>query len=101
MPAFPRKKKEAFADLPKDWRAKYEDAKDDEIRAEAGKVAFNEVANQACKAGDQHLAEMAEAHKEAGAQYAEATKSNKEKLSFLRHILEGRGKEESLLSLMS
>ena len=92
-------KKDPFADLPGEWKERINAGEDAVLRAEASQVSFNEIANQTVKKGDPHLKEMVAAAKEAGRQYADATKANKLKLAYLRNLLEARGKEPNAFSM--
>lgn len=82
-----------------EWKEKMEAAKDEDIRAESSKVAFAEIVNQTLKEDDQDLREKKAAAKEAGRQYADATKANKEKLNYCRALLQARGKEPSAFDM--
>jgi hypothetical protein len=84
-----------FKDLDKEWRAKMDGGKDEELRGEASQVSLNEVANQTNKASDMDLAAAKADAVEAGKQYADATKANKMKVRYIRGLLEARGKEPS------
>jgi hypothetical protein len=90
-----RPRKDPYADLPKEWCAQMEGALDEEIRAVASKVALDEVLNKRLKSEDLHLKEKQLEAKEAGEQYADATKVNTLKLVYLRLLLELRGKESN------
>ncbi len=91
-----RPRKTPFADLPEDWKEKFSSGKDEDIRSESSSVALAEVANQASKKLDEDLAEKLAAAKAAGEQYSEASKLNKLKLTYLRQLLEARGKEDDI-----
>jgi hypothetical protein len=88
-----------FKNLDKTWREKFEAAKDEELRAEASKIGLNEVANQTLKAADLDLAAKRAAASDAAQQYTDATKANKLKVQYIRHLLESRGKEPAAKDL--
>jgi hypothetical protein len=88
-----------FKDLDKEWRAKMDSGKDEELRAEASQVSLNEVANQTLKDADQDLASAKATATAAGKQYADNTKANRMKVKYIRQLLEARGKEPAARDL--
>jgi hypothetical protein len=87
-----RPKKEPFADLSPEYRTEIENASEEDIRKKISLVALAEAENVDNKKNDEHLKEVGMALQEAGAQYKEASKANKQKIGYARSILEARGK---------
>jgi len=92
MPKMP-KVKDPFADLDSDWKDAVAQGTVEEINARIAEVAKAEALNQEAKSEDVDLASLKEQVKEAGAQYAEATKANKLKVRFCMRVLGDRGQE--------
>lgn len=86
-------KKNPFDTIPEDWREALESASEAQIRTKISEVALAEEENQDAKDDDQDLAAAKEQAKEAGAQYADATKSNRLKIRFARQLLQSRGSQ--------
>lgn len=84
--------KSPFADLDTDYKTLIEGAKDEEIRAKISEVALNESDNLENKKKDVQLEEAKQAAKDAGQQYADATKMNRLRINYAKTILEARGK---------
>lgn len=63
----------------------------EDLKAFVGKVALNELENQANKKADADLNAKKEAVKEASAVYKDATKANKAKIEYAKYLLEGMG----------
>ena len=87
-----RKKKEQFADLDSDYQVLIQNMKDGEVRNKIAEVAMNQVELMKMKKEDQHLKEVQNTAKEAGAQYRDGSKMNRLRIEYARFILEGRGK---------
>lgn len=92
MPKMP-KVKDPYADLPGEWKDAVAGSTAEEINARIAEVAKAEALNQEAKSQDMDLASLKEQVKEAGAQYAEATKANKLKVRFCMRVLGDRGQE--------
>jgi predicted carbohydrate-binding protein with CBM5 and CBM33 domain len=87
-----KKDSNPFAALDEDFKTAIESGTDQEIRNKVSEVAFNEQENQRMKAEDIQLQEAKAAAKEAGEQYAEATKMNKLRIKYAFSVLDARGK---------
>ncbi len=86
------KSKNKFADLDADFRSNIENATDDEIKSKLAEISIAEIENLAAKKSDKDLEEKKWAAKEAGQQYADATKFNRLRANYAYFILEARGK---------
>lgn len=91
MPQKKLAKKNPFDAISEDWRAALESASETEVRAKISETALAEEENQDLKDQDQDLAAAKEQAKEAGAQYADATKINRLKIRYARQLLQSRG----------
>lgn len=91
MPRMP-KVKDKFAELDSDWKDAVAQKDPDEIRDMIAQVALNELDNQKMRDEDQDLTEKREAAKYAAEQYKEATKHNKLRISFMKRVLDDKGK---------
>ena len=87
-----RPKKDPFDSLAPEFKSAIEGGTEEEIRQKISLVALAEAANQEAKGNDEDLKNQGIIYKEAGAQYKEASKANKQKISYCRSILEARGK---------
>lgn len=85
-------KKGQFDDLDTEYKTNIEAATDDEIRSKISEVAMNESDNLEAKKNDEDLKAKKETAKFAGEGYAEASKFNKMRINYAKHILEARGK---------
>ena len=85
-------KKMPFEDLDSDFKTAIEAMTDDEVRRRISDVAINEHENREHMKKDVDLMEQKEKTKEAGAQYAEASKMNRLRISYAHHVLDSRGK---------
>lgn len=85
-------KKNPFADLDQEYKDNISNMDEVEMRKRIAEVALNEHENREAKKKDQDLKEKQSAAKFAGAQYMEATKMNKLRISYAHFILESRGK---------
>lgn len=89
-----RPAKDKFADLAPEFKDSVEGATDEAILSLLGEVAKSEEINFRSMSEDKDLAEKKEAAKFAGEGYAETTKVNKLKRSYLYDVLKARGKAE-------
>jgi len=89
-----RPKKDAFADLPDEFKTKVEGATDEQIMEILGDVAKAEEYNRRLKDDDQDLQEKKAQKEMAEEGYKEATKANRLKTRYLYDILRARGKAE-------
>jgi hypothetical protein len=89
-----RPKKDAYADLPPEFKDKVEGATDEQILEMLGDVAKAEEYNRRVKADDEDLAEKKAQHDMAGEGYKEASKANQLKTRYLYDLLRARGKAE-------
>lgn len=83
-------KKNEFEDLADEWKAKFAGADADQINREVRDVALYRVRLLELKGEDEHLAEVRETARQAGAVYSEGEKACKLKTKFLRNILKDR-----------
>jgi len=86
------KKKDKFADLEEEFRAKVQGSSDAEIKTLTAEATLNHAELMAQKEKDQDLKEARERASEAGAIYREGTKRYKLKVGFCKLVLETRGK---------
>lgn len=88
-----RKPKDPFSEVPSEFREAMMSAKDEEINGKVAEIAKNDAALEEAKLKDEdYIAKKREASV-AGAVYREGKAANKQKIKFLRAILEGRGKD--------
>lgn len=77
--------------LPREWVDAVAAMSVEDLKNEVAKVANDESVNQRNKEDDQQLAEAKAAHDDAGAQYKEASKENKNKVALLLRVLGDKG----------
>lgn len=88
-----RKPKDPFAEVPQEFRDAMMSADDKAINDRIAEIAKNDAALQEAKEKDDDLKNIRGQLKVAGAVYSEGKKANKQKIAYLRKILEGRGKD--------
>ncbi len=88
----PKKDKDPWAGLDDDFKDTAANLSETEVRARIATVTLNQEALMDAKEKDTDLASKKEAYTVAGAGYKEATKANKLRTKFLRHMLEVKGK---------
>lgn len=88
-----RKPKDPFAEVPQDFRDAMMSADDKTVNDRIAEIAKNDAALQEAKDKDEDLKSIRSQLKVAGAVYSEGKKANKQKIMYLRKILEGRGKD--------
>lgn len=86
-----KEKKDKFADLSDEFKAKIEGGSVEEIEAEATKVAMAHEEIMEAKETDQAYKEAAAAFAAAGALYKDSAKDTKLKMKFIRAVLKSRG----------
>ncbi len=84
--------KDPFEKLDKEFKAAVDGGDETAIRVLITTAAIGEAMNQVAKEMDLDLAEKKEQAKEAGADYAAATKQNRLKIKYATEILEANGK---------
>jgi hypothetical protein len=89
-----RPKKDAFADLPPEFKDKVEAATDEQVMEILGDVAKAEEYNRRLKEDDQDLQEKKASKEMAEEGYKEASKANRLKTRYLYDLLRARGKAE-------
>jgi hypothetical protein len=87
-----RKPKDPFAEVPQEFRDAMAAADDAVLNARIAEIAKNDAALQEAKEKDEDLKSKKKEASVAGAVYREGQKANKQKITYIRKILEGRGK---------
>jgi hypothetical protein len=86
-----RPKKDPWADLPEEWKAKMEATKTSvEVRAELAAVALHAQHMRELKEDDNAYLEAKEAYSMAGEIYRDAEKQRKLRTKFCRQLLQAR-----------
>lgn len=93
MPKGPKKeKKDKFADLSDEFKAKIDGGSVEEIEAAATSAAMEHEEVMEAKENDQDYKEAAAAFAAAGAVYKDSAKNFKLKMKYIRAVLKSRGK---------
>jgi hypothetical protein len=84
-----------FSALDEEFKEAVAAATTEALKTQFGQVAKNEVENQAAMKADPDLKSLRAQAADAGAQYREATKANKQRLKFILRVLGDRGDEQA------
>jgi predicted carbohydrate-binding protein with CBM5 and CBM33 domain len=86
-------KKDPFAELDNEYKDSIASSSPEDINKKIAEVAKNQEENLRLMGEDQDLAEKKEAVKEASAQYREASKMNKLRITYAIRVLGDKGQQ--------
>jgi hypothetical protein len=88
------RKSNPYSMLTKDEMETFDNLKTEAIDAKIAEIAKNDAALQEAKSQDDDLKQAKLEAKEAGLVYAEGAKANRQRIKYLRGLLNGRGKDD-------